>query len=132
MTVVAGAIVGMMHFASESERRFDARLGSAMTVHVSTRLAVLRALDSMAASWDGALNSREQDIADLAARGLSTSDMARAAGVSPNTIKKYLKRLYAKLGVSCRAELAVILAFSTRGWRELRRSIHRAHWNSTP
>lgn len=116
--VVGGTVVGMMHFASTESRRFDVSIGSAIAIHVSTRVAVLRAFDSFATTWDGALTSREQEVAQLAARGLSTRDMARVAGISSNTVKKHLKQLYAKLGVASRGELSSLLLRGPHGLGE--------------
>jgi DNA-binding NarL/FixJ family response regulator len=110
--IARGAIVGMMHFASRSERPFSSevlRVATAMSLHVSTRVAVLRAFDSFSSTWDGALTRRELEVAALAVRGHSISIIARDAGVSPNTIKKHLKTLYAKLGVASRSELGALL-----------------------
>jgi DNA-binding CsgD family transcriptional regulator len=49
-------------------------------------------------------------VADLAARGLTTIEVGRALGVSPNTVKKHLRAIYEKLGIGSRAELAMLLA----------------------
>lgn len=107
--VVGNGLVGMMHFASFAGPRFDLRVGGAITLHVSTRIAVLRALDSFSAAWDGVLTRREREVGELAARGLSTGDLARVVGVSPNTVKKHLKALYRRTGVSSRTELSALL-----------------------
>lgn len=107
--VVAGAVVGTMNFACaarEAPRLADA---AALSAHVSARVAVLRAAESFASAWDGALTARELEIATLASRGLTTRDMGRAAGITPNTVKKHMKSLYKKLGVASRAELSSTL-----------------------
>jgi len=110
--VHGGVVVGSMHFATLVDGRFPTNVldvGMAMSAHVSSRVAVLRAVDRLDARWAHVLSAREREVAQLAARGLSTEHMARAAGVSPNTIKKHLKSLYAKLHVSSRAELGATL-----------------------
>jgi len=122
--VVAGEIAGMMHFARAGES-FSSTLqrAFALSLHVSTRVAVLRAADGIARAWDGALTRRELEIAELIARGGATADVARAAGVSPNTVKKHLKALYQKLGVCSRAELGAALL---RGPRVAEETARRA------
>lgn len=51
------------------------------------------------------LSRREQEIAAMVARGLSTKEMAAEAFISENTIKQHLKRIFAKVSVTSRAEL---------------------------
>ena len=45
-------------------------------------------------------------MVDLADQGLSNPDIARELFISRNTVKVYLSRAYAKLGVANRTELA--------------------------
>jgi two-component system nitrate/nitrite response regulator NarL len=49
------------------------------------------------------LSGRERELLELAARGLTTSEIARQLHLSPNTVKTYWQRLYEKLGASDRA-----------------------------
>ncbi|WP_285362866.1 LuxR C-terminal-related transcriptional regulator [Microbacterium sp. LMC-P-041] len=55
------------------------------------------------------LSRREQEIAAMVARGLSTKDMAAEAFISENTIKQHLKRIFAKVSVTSRAELVQLV-----------------------
>ena len=48
------------------------------------------------------LTSRECEILDLLASGESNKEMARRLGISPNTVKTHLARVYEKLGVQRR------------------------------
>ena len=50
----------------------------------------------------GALSAREIEVLQLAARGLSNSEIARELFVSATTAKAHLVHIYAKLGVSDR------------------------------
>lgn len=53
------------------------------------------------------LTPREEQVVDLVADGLSNRDIARELGLSENTIKKYLFRIFDKVGVSTRVELVL-------------------------
>ncbi|GGN05375.1 DNA-binding response regulator [Thermus composti] len=44
-----------------------------------------------------ALTSREEEVLRLLAQGLSTKEMAKHLGLSPETVKDYLENLYGKL-----------------------------------
>jgi DNA-binding NarL/FixJ family response regulator len=52
------------------------------------------------------LTPRERQIALLAARGLTNRQIATEVGLSIYTVSNHLKRVYAKLEVSSRTELA--------------------------
>jgi DNA-binding NarL/FixJ family response regulator len=56
------------------------------------------------------LTSREEPVVVLVADGLSNRDVATELGLSEHTIKKYLFRIFDKLGISSRVEL-VLYAF---------------------
>jgi DNA-binding CsgD family transcriptional regulator len=45
------------------------------------------------------LTSREIEVLQLAALGMTTQSMARALWISPRTVGKHLENTYAKLGV---------------------------------
>jgi DNA-binding CsgD family transcriptional regulator len=83
------------------------------------RAAAARAL-ALAASCEGAstsalldieapvaLTRREREVARLAAQGLSSPEIARRLVVSVRTVEGHLYRLFAKLGVSRREDLAM-------------------------
>jgi ATP/maltotriose-dependent transcriptional regulator MalT len=53
-----------------------------------------------------ALTKRELEVATLAARGLSSREVAETLVVSTRTVENHLQRAYEKLGVSGRSELA--------------------------
>lgn len=52
------------------------------------------------------LTAQESAVADLVARGLSNKDAAAELHVSPKTVQYHLTRIFTKLGVRSRAELA--------------------------
>ncbi|MFC9243883.1 ATP-binding protein [Streptomyces sp. NPDC057136] len=51
------------------------------------------------------LTSREREVAELAAEGLKTRDIAQRLLVSPRTVDAHLTRIYSKLGINTRAAL---------------------------
>lgn len=57
-----------------------------------------RALDSLG------ISRREAEVLDLLAAGQSNKLIARALGISPNTVKTHLARLFAKLEVESRTQ----------------------------
>jgi two-component system, NarL family, nitrate/nitrite response regulator NarL len=60
------------------------------------------------------LTSREADVLRLLVSGMSVKEMAQTLGISPETIKVHLGRLYGKLGVNDR--VAAIRAGRRLGW----------------
>ncbi|MCA1845870.1 MAG: LuxR C-terminal-related transcriptional regulator, partial [Actinobacteria bacterium] len=59
--------------------------------------------------WAG-LTPMERQVVDLVAEGLRNTEIAARLFVAPSTIKTHLAHAFAKLGVSTRAELAVLAA----------------------
>jgi ATP/maltotriose-dependent transcriptional regulator MalT len=112
----AGAILYAAEAAAEASRlhRRQGRKGSALASAAKARaLAELcegartPALAHLEA--DLPLTRREQEIATLAARGLSNREIAERLVVSVRTVDNHLHSAYAKLGVSGRGDLAPIL-----------------------
>jgi DNA-binding NarL/FixJ family response regulator len=63
------------------------------------------------ASGNDLLTPREEQVVALVAEGLSNRGVARELSLSEHTVKKYLFRIFEKLGVSSRVEL-VLYAFN--------------------
>ena len=67
--------------------------------------AVLRTLEAVAPAiapaW-GSLSERERDVLSALAAHASTKSIAKQLGLSPETVKHHLKRIYGKLGVHSR------------------------------
>lgn len=53
------------------------------------------------------LTPREEQVVALVAEGLSNHEIARELNLSHHTIKKYLFRIFEKLGISTRVELVL-------------------------
>jgi DNA-binding CsgD family transcriptional regulator len=115
--------------ATERERRLGhlalACARSRRTVGYDAR----RVFDSLSASLDGSvplpgsgqetvrgstsaepLTPREQTVAELAASGLPTREIAAASYLSQKTVEYHLTRVYRKFGVRSKSELAFALA----------------------
>lgn len=63
---------------------------------------------------DPGLTARERTVGELAAAGASSDSISKKLGIAVNTVNAHLQRVYTKLGVSSRAELAQVWA-STPG-----------------
>lgn len=89
---------------AERQRR---DLMNALSVHASTRLAQLRLREGAGLRWQGILAAEDVDLCELVTGGHTVTSMAAALGISGNTVKKRLKRLYERLDVASRSELAM-------------------------
>jgi len=61
------------------------------------------------------LSEREKAIVALVARGLRNLEVAGELGITEGTVKVYLHRIYEKLGVANRTELAILATGGRRG-----------------
>jgi DNA-binding NarL/FixJ family response regulator len=66
------------------------------------RRAMLSGLESLTPS--------ERRVADVAAKGLTTRQIAEALFVSPKTVEFHLRHIYQKLDIASRGELAKLIA----------------------
>jgi DNA-binding CsgD family transcriptional regulator len=74
------------------------------------RAAGLRPSDQMGHSPREVLSAQEFQIAELVAQGLSNRDIGEHLYLSPRTIGSHLYRMFPKLGVTSRAQLAAVLS----------------------
>ncbi len=56
------------------------------------------------------LSPRELEVARLVARGLTNAEVAHALGISRTTVATHLQRVFGRLGLASRAELAAYVA----------------------
>ena len=61
----------------------------------------------LSANGEKLLTSREEQVVALVADGLSNRNVATELGLSEHTVKKYLFRIFEKLGISNRVELVL-------------------------
>ena len=71
----------------------------------SARCAVVRVEAPKRPAAIEGLSKREREIARLLVAGYSGVNVAAISGLSENTVRTYVRRLYAKLGVNNRADL---------------------------
>jgi DNA-binding CsgD family transcriptional regulator len=105
-----GRIVATLHFVRRKhEQPFsddDWALASSMSSHISALLARLDA----AADELPPLTARELEVARLVSLGLNNLEIGRHLSISRNTVKEVLKRVFRKLDVDARAEMAARLS----------------------
>ncbi len=73
-------------------------------IELVSRVPSLRVVNSRGNSL---LTPREEQVVALVAEGLSNREVAQELGLSEHTIKKYLFRIFDKLGISTRVELVL-------------------------
>lgn len=111
------AELGAMAYAAEAARAAadsfaragDQRRAARASVTASDHLAEVQMFHGVTASGLGGpdpLTRREREVAELAAKGLASKAIAEQLYVSTRTVESHLLRVYTKLGVRSRAELA--------------------------
>jgi DNA-binding CsgD family transcriptional regulator len=58
------------------------------------------------AVWQLKLSKREMEVAACVKIGLSNKEIARRLGIAPTTVKTHLERIFEKLKVSNRVQVA--------------------------
>ena len=123
-----------------ARRRSDAheplRRAAELADACGARALRARALDGLAALGDrprklmfsGAesLTASERRIAELASAGRSNRDIAQDLFVSPKTVENHLGRVYMKLGIKGRRELAAALDLIGVSRRRCRAAVRRS------
>lgn len=51
------------------------------------------------------LSPREQEVADLIIKGISTNDISKKLNIKPNTVSTLKRKIFIKLGVESNVEL---------------------------
>jgi len=105
-----GEIVGALTLArGKGEPAFtqaDLTATAMTTAYLSVALAYSRQCETSILVSLSQLTEREKQISVFVAKGLGNLEVARELGISENTVKKHLKSVFSKLGVSRRTELA--------------------------
>jgi DNA-binding CsgD family transcriptional regulator len=100
--------------ASEASARAHDQRGATRWARLATELAALceaaaPVVELVGAAGPVPLTNREREIALLAADGLTSRVIAERLFVSVRTVENHLARIYTKLGVASRAELAELV-----------------------
>lgn len=109
--VVGGKLVATLNFARGSAAPpFATRDLSVLCVIADHVAAVLERAGVPAAesSRFDALSPREREVALLVADGMTNQEIAAASFITVNTVKHHLKRIFEKMDVRCRVELAAM------------------------
>lgn len=88
--------------------------GAAMDIDSAIALALRRTakptVTHHADRQDDDLTSREREIAELVAQGMSNRDIAASLVISPRTAEKHVEKILTKLGLSSRTQIGVWFA----------------------
>jgi DNA-binding CsgD family transcriptional regulator len=102
-----GRSIGSVHFARTGDTTGftmqDLLSLSAVCAHLSATLAVWSHSPALEL-----LTPREREITTLVAKGLTNAEIGAELWISQNTVKQSLKRIFHKLNVSSRSELAAL------------------------
>ncbi len=82
-------------------------INSQQTHYLLDALSEVPTLRVVNATGRSLLTPREEQVVALVADGLSNREVANELGLSEHTIKKYLLRIFDKLGISTRVELVL-------------------------
>ncbi len=109
-----GRIVGTIYFARVEDtpafNNQDLANLSAISAHLSATIAQLRSQQiSSNSSLANCLTTRELQIAELVAQGLTNAEIGIQLWISRNTVKQTLKNIFRKLDVSARAQMVAKL-----------------------
>lgn len=111
--VCDGRLIGTINFARDKGNppfnASDLADLSALCIHLSAKLAILRNNPKTASSLPNPLTPRELQIAELVAQGFTNAEIAQRLWITQNSVKQALKRMFRKLGVSARAEMVAKL-----------------------
>lgn len=112
----AGAVVAAAEAAVAAADAFrregrprDAAAADRLAAALAARCPGVRTPGLTRAPAPSPLSSREREIALLAAQQLSAADIAARLHLSRRTVENHLQRIYGKLGISSRTELAEVL-----------------------
>jgi DNA-binding NarL/FixJ family response regulator len=79
--------------------------------YVLEALTVTAPAPVRAPNGESMLTARQQELVDLVAAGLTNRDIARKLHLSEHTVKNYLARIFERLGVTSRIELAMYTVY---------------------
>lgn len=108
---VASDLIRAIEYIARGGQWLDPQVGSAIAAR-KTRLSTVgfeqsANVEQPAREGSHSLTPREREILTLLAQGTSTDSIASTLFISPATVRTHIKSIYAKIGVSSRAEAVV-------------------------
>jgi DNA-binding NarL/FixJ family response regulator len=91
----------------ERVHRGEIWAGTRQLNHLLDSVCQVSGMRVVSACGDKLLTSREEQVVALVSDGLSNRHVAAELGLSEHTVKKYLFRIFEKLGISNRVELVL-------------------------
>jgi len=110
-----GRALGMIRLQRTTRREFhseDLALALRLLPAVEVSLVALRSQWPGRDAWQPRLSRRETEVALHVARGLTTPQIALLLGTSKLTVRNQIGRIFDRIGVASRAELAAWVASS--------------------
>lgn len=80
------------------------RGGAPMSAYIARKVVQSFQRQAPSARPDEALSKRESEVLEYVARGYSDKEVADALGLTPATVRSYLKNIYSKLHVHSRTQ----------------------------
>lgn len=103
--VALALFIGVLFGAFEMRRALERARRSEAALSVA-RGALAELIEARFEGWG--LTPAEREVAYLALKGFDGAEIARLRGAAPGTVRAQLARVYAKAGVSSRAELLAL------------------------
>ncbi len=98
-----------IRFLRQSGREFDDTDRAVAALVKPHLVAYLHALD-LASRGIAPLTNRQRQLMSLVAEGFSNVQIARALGITPDTVRTHLQQIYARLGVASRGEAVAVVS----------------------
>lgn len=93
---------------TQDEVKFDPMVLDLMMPHVDSALRRVKCLDPCSRAEadidERLLSDREHEVLDWVSQGKSNEEIGTILGISRNTVKNHLKRIFAKMGVNARSQ----------------------------
>ena len=86
------------------------RGGAPMSAYIARKVVQSFQRQAPTAKPDESLSKRESEVLEYVARGYSDKEVADALGLTPATVRSYLKNIYAKLHVHSRTQAIMKVA----------------------
>jgi len=102
-----GQLLSMVTSGANSEQTNDVRKFARHLLTLLEKRKVPARASSGSQSAKKRLTVRENSIIEFIAKGKSNKEIARALGVTPETIKTHVKRIFSKLSAASRAQAVV-------------------------